>query len=159
LKQLTESGSQPAWSPDGTRIAFGEWVSGLFVMAADGSGRRKVADATPHNGISWSPDGERIVFSGPSEDSGALFVVGADGAGLVQITDPGGESASDERPVWAPDGRIYFTRVEPPSAEEQVDGAEVGVAPGCGPRWPTWASPFRQAPGGWRCCSETSTAS
>ncbi len=51
----------PAWSPDGTRIAFvaeGE----ITVINADGTGR----SGTGRFGSepSWSPDGSRIAFRG-----------------------------------------------------------------------------------------------
>ncbi len=68
LKQLTNNDAQdglPAWSPDGKRIAFvsdegGVW--GLWVMNADGSGRRKLLNLPGtlggdwHNErVSWAP--------------------------------------------------------------------------------------------------------
>ena len=64
------AGNQPAWSADGTRIAYVESqfsspVGELRVMNADGSGQRTVDDdlgpsiTTP----SWSPDGTQIVVA------------------------------------------------------------------------------------------------
>ena len=73
--------TEPAWSPDGSTIAFASKRSGnsdLYAMDADGSGTRpltktKEDDAQPD----WSPDGERIVFSRGSPTR--LFVMNADG--------------------------------------------------------------------------------
>jgi TolB protein len=104
---------EPAWSRDGSTIAFASKRSGtfdLFAMNADGSGTRhltstKEDDTQPD----WSPDGERIVFARGS--SGRLFVIGADGAGARRLT---GEEVEETEPAWSPDGRwIAYVRKEP----------------------------------------------
>ena len=63
------------WSPDSTQIAFwqgtifpfsGEGSSGgLYLMNADGSGRRQVFGGELGNSIAWSPDGQWLAFSTP----------------------------------------------------------------------------------------------
>jgi pimeloyl-ACP methyl ester carboxylesterase len=66
-------GEDPRWSPDGTRIAsVGQWkdTTALFVMNADGSGRRQltrpvVTDTVPFemdHAPSWSPEGSRVAY-------------------------------------------------------------------------------------------------
>ncbi len=58
LRQISSGGNDrwPAWSPDGTRIAF---VRGdqLFTMAADGSDVREVKGVSPEGAIAWNPLG------------------------------------------------------------------------------------------------------
>jgi hypothetical protein len=87
----------PAWSPDGSRIAFARGgdtaTAGIYIMNADGSGLQRVSaiGGTP----AWSPDGTRIAFSG-----GGLHVMNADGSGVVRLSDTGGDYA----PAWSPDG-------------------------------------------------------
>jgi TolB protein len=115
LHRLTEGpkANEPAWSPDGTQIAFdrGEGRRGIFVMNADGSDRRRLASSRcGTQQPSWSPDGQSIVFVGlgPNCNRGAVFVMNADGGAMRQLTDPI-ESTSD--PAWSPDGQwIAFQR-------------------------------------------------
>jgi YD repeat-containing protein len=94
----------PAWSPDGTRIAFYSAQHGnneIYVMNADGSSpRRLTTDPASDWYPSWSPDG-RIVFVRGAE----IWVMNSDGSGQRKlITEPG------FNPVWSPDGaRLAFT--------------------------------------------------
>jgi TolB protein len=110
----------PAWSPDGSRVAFisrrngGEW---LYVMNADGSDAQPLTLATRLPGWSndgyemaytpWSPDGTRIAFQrwGTIDTWGTLHVISVDGAEVQQLTT---EIATFNG--WAPGGdRIAFT--------------------------------------------------
>jgi len=106
VRRLTDDGParEPTWSPDGRRIAFvsgpgtGAAPQALWVIGADGSERRKLADhaASPR----WSPSGRQIaiVAAGP-----ALAVVDAESAAVRRIAHPAGDVA------WSRDGtRLAF---------------------------------------------------
>jgi Tol biopolymer transport system component len=55
--------TRPHWSPDGARLAYLSATS-LWVMNADGSGKRQAA-AVASGGASWSPDGGSLAYVGP----------------------------------------------------------------------------------------------
>jgi Tol biopolymer transport system component len=75
-----------AWSPDGTRIAFG-CSGGIWVTGADGSGLTEVipiAEAGPWYGSpAWSPDGSRIAFEVQLGRWGRLAIADADGTNVT----------------------------------------------------------------------------
>lgn len=85
--------SMPAWSPDGSRIAFvsnRDQQNEIYVMDADGSDQRRVLARPSRDDLfpRWSPDGTRLVFASSGLEVGPdLVVVGLDGSGLASLTD------------------------------------------------------------------------
>jgi Tol biopolymer transport system component len=128
--------TEPAWSPDGTQIAY---VSNrginfnIYLMNADGSNvRRLTSTAADESGLSWSPDGTKIVFgrgycasvaAGPpppptDQCAADLFVMNADGSNQTRLTSG---PDSDGGPAWSPDGtRIAFSRYISESHESDI---------------------------------------
>ena len=96
----------PAWSPDGTRIAFASTSSGntdVWVMDADGSDPVDLTDgsAAADTSPSWSPDGTHIAFQTDRDGNDEIYVMDADGGDPTNLTsDPG----DDSQPAWSPDG-------------------------------------------------------
>ena len=106
LKNLTNNPAAyggPAWSPDGTRIAFRSTrtgVSDLYVMNADGSGVTALtADSATEGRPAWSPDGTKITFASTRDGNWEIYTMYADGSGVVRLTD---NPALDARPAWSP---------------------------------------------------------
>jgi Tol biopolymer transport system component len=111
-------GFDPAWSPDGSQIAFarrGGDVMNIWVMQADGSNPVRLTDHEPVSPITsfepaWSPDGSRIAYAGPAERpaEGSIWVMDADGSDRVRLTEAN-QYTHVNRPAWSPDGaRIAF---------------------------------------------------
>jgi hypothetical protein len=98
--------SMPAYSPDGTRLAF---ASGGALVTTDPFGNDRTTVLASPSGASdpdWSPDGDQVVISMPNCDPGFdcatdIYVVDVDGSGLTNLTN----TILDERnPAWSPDG-------------------------------------------------------
>lgn len=122
LTQLTNVPGRnivPTFSPDGSRIAFASERAGgvmhVFTMKADGSDVRQITSGPdPDSEPAWSPDGTKIAFTripfsalGLGFTQKDVWIVGADGTGLRQLTDTTGE---DHDPSFSPDGsRIAYS--------------------------------------------------
>jgi Tol biopolymer transport system component len=121
----------PAWSPDGSQIAFQVLVPvhfspppEIWKVNADGTGAARVAEG----GIpDWSPDGSRIAF----QDSG-IKVMNTDGSGITPPLTSQGNFAS-----WSPDGsRIAFDNGAGDIYTVKPDGSELTrIGPGYQPVW------------------------
>jgi WD40-like Beta Propeller Repeat len=126
----------PAWSPDGTKVAFVTYRndpvnkrnSELYVSNVDGTGQVRLTNGPGSEGMyqedvdddvqslpSWSPDGTKIAFASTRDDPNPatcspcrseIYVVKPDGTGLQRLTNTGGQNV---KPVWSPDGtKIAF---------------------------------------------------
>ena len=110
------TGSQPVWSPDGSRVAFvdygiyGESVSRDIhvIRPGDIATRLTRSEVAPAWYPAWSPDGSRIAFDSHRDGNRDIHVMNADGSGATNLTN---SPAHDRFPVWSPDGsRIAFHR-------------------------------------------------
>jgi len=104
--------SGPAWSPDGTRIAFNSDRDGnpeIYVMNADGTDPRNLTNDPDFDVLpAWSPDGSRIAFTSDRDEGDdevcvmcddEVYVMNADGTDPRNLTN---NPAEDTQPVWSP---------------------------------------------------------
>jgi len=108
----------PAWSPDGTKIAFIHPSSGVFVMNTDGTGEVGLGASASDFRPSWSPDGTKIAF----DRSNAIWTMNANGTNQTQITTP--PSGTDRDPAWSPDGQQIAFRGDGGLNIVNVDGTD-----------------------------------
>ena len=137
---IAEDSTEPAWSPDATRLAFTHYAdeqdgTRVWVSAADGSGARMLTrppfdrqDGWP----AWAPDGGRIAFIRITPGEHALVTT------LLSVSSEGGEPRKIARlassrylgladPQWSPDGRRILVTVVPEFDEGDDRGASLQV--------------------------------
>jgi hypothetical protein len=134
LTNNSELDQQPAWSPDGTRLAFVSFRDGngeIYVMNADGSGQTNltnnpVEDYAP----AWSPDGAKIAFTTRRDGPGAndeIYVMDANGGNQKRLTcNPWGDSSPDWQGVASPSD-LDTDGAGDPACPAPVDGDHDGV--------------------------------
>jgi TolB protein len=130
----------PAWSPDGTKIAFASYnsdftASTIYIMNADGSG---LFHLTPFPGYhempAWSPDGSKIAFASdlvnpvlgyPSD----IFVMNSNGVGTpVNLTNS--PTLNELFPDWSSDGtRIAYYRRDITTSQPVFHGPDFTISP------------------------------
>ena len=129
FKAIFEVSSEPAWSPDGERIAFAKRHGGrisLFTADPDGSDMEFVtpifleSDLPWVETVAWSPDGSRILYS-----CGGMCVTDLEGLNPVRLPSlrpPAHElfwnsrtfswlHGTQRRGAWTPDGKRIVVRM------------------------------------------------
>lgn len=114
----------PAWSPDGTRLAYltrrgsenyGQDSRFITVLAMDTGEERELNPRLAHmERLAWSPDGKSLLVSGADRRSrGGLFRVDAESAEMETLVLDDSAGFRGPEAAWAADGTaVYFVRGE-----------------------------------------------
>jgi Tol biopolymer transport system component len=161
VRALTDAGAdgmaaaEPAWSPDGTKIAFvlgppehlGAYAGDgdIYVMNADGTGLTQLTDGLDAAGPAWSPDGTGIVSV--RDQGSSLVLMNADGSDPHQVRPDGEAYPPYQSPDWSPDGARIAFQASPSRGVDtnsvyvtNVDGTDTSrLTPGLSDGSPAWS--------------------
>lgn len=120
----------PAWSADGTRLAYVSFETGkpvVYVHTIATGERRVLANFRGSNSApAWAPDGKSLAVVLTRDGLSQIYSINADGSNVQRLTRSAG---IDTEPVFSPDGRfIYFTSDRgggPQIYRMNVDGSNV----------------------------------
>ncbi|MCH8813600.1 MAG: PD40 domain-containing protein [Chloroflexi bacterium] len=132
LTNSPDGDNDPAWSPDGTQVAFTRLHPPdnfeIYIVNADGTGEFNLTDHRSWDlHPEWSPDGRRIAFQSYRFDIRVgrsqwhVYVIDVDSGAVTQLTTMSGDS-----PAWSPDGsRIAFSGQDGEIYLMNSDGSDV----------------------------------
>jgi Tol biopolymer transport system component len=113
----------PAWSPDGTQIAFRSDRDGgpaLYLTTTEGSRLKRLVSSTfdaPIGGVAWSPDGQTLVY----DQHCALKTIAVDGGEpRILLEPPVGRDVCFREPRYTPDGRSVVFAASLDSARSAI---------------------------------------
>lgn len=103
---------EPAWSPDGTRLAYasvyGGEDDGIYVATPSSGEPKLVANSRQPDTPAWSPDGSRIIYA---DGAKGLVAVPADGASAPKVVLRRMRGWMLKAPAYAADGKtVVFVR-------------------------------------------------
>ncbi|CAE6497868.1 TolB protein [Nitrosomonas nitrosa] len=131
--EYTEPIISPAWSPDGSKLAYVSFENKkpvVYVQTLSTRERKAVANFKGSNSApAWSPDGSKLAVVLTMHGGSQIFLMNADGSGLQRLAQ---SSGIDTEPNFSPDGRsIIFTSDRggsPQIYRMAISGERAGVA-------------------------------
>jgi TolB protein len=136
-------GYDPAWSPDGSKIAFasapcdGKTAAAISEMNSDGTSSHQVMAFLPAptcigiGGMAWSRDGTRIAFT----LNGTLEVMNPDGSNVHAL----GSNITGNEPAWSPDSSQVVFHEDSGLWEIGADGSGLHQLTNGPDEYPSWS--------------------
>jgi len=101
----------PAWSPDGSKLAYVSFEQKkpvIYIQNLSDGKRRALANFRGSNSApAWSPDSSKLAIVLSKDETSQIYLIDVNGGGLKRISRGG---ALETEPVFSPDGKwLYFT--------------------------------------------------
>lgn len=136
------SEANPAWSPDGSQIAFQalgpNGNTEIWIVHPDGTGLVQLTHGLNNEQPAWSPDSRQIAYASNAGGTNDIWIMDADGQNVQRLTSLPGE---EDHPSFSPSGgQLVFSETISPgfTANLQI----VSTTPGATPR-PLTSQGFR----------------
>lgn len=133
IKTGAQSEGDPAWSPDGNRIAFealgADGNTEVWLVNPDGSGLAQLTHGLANKQPAWSPDGRQIAYTSNAGGTNDIWIMDADGQNAQRLTSLPGE---EDHPGFSPAGdRVVFSETDASdfTANLQIVASTPGAAP------------------------------
>ena len=127
------SEGDPAWSPDGSRIAFealgADGNTDIWLVHPDGSGLVQLTHGLANKQPAWSPDGRQLAYTSNAGGTNDIWIMDADGQNAQRLTSLPGE---EDHPSFSPAGdRVVFSETDASdfTANLQIVGSTPGGVP------------------------------